>query len=362
MASARATRAPRPAARHRRRRLGQDQHACPPRRASHRQRRRSAPHPADDLLPPRLGGDGAPRRAHHAQRAGRQRARRRMRWPGPAPFTASARGCCATTPSRSASIPSFTIHDREDSADLMNLVRHALGFSKTETGFRPKAPASAIYSRCVNAEMPIDDVLHASFVVRGVGEGIEGAVRRLRRSQAAPERARLRRPAALLGADGRAILPSPRTSAAASITCWSTSTRTPTACRPRSCWALKPDGRGLTVVGDDAQSIYSFRAATVRNILDFPQQFSPPAEVITLDRNYRSTQADPRRRQRRHRPCRRAVHQEPVERPRRCRAPAARRRARRGRPGALHRRARAGEPRGRRAAEAAGGAVPRLAS
>src|SRR5207247_2625438 len=53
---------------------------------------------------------------------------------------------------------------------------------------------------------------------------------------------------------------------------------------------LKPGGRGLTVVGDDAQSIYSFRAATVRNILDFPNQFSPPAKIITLDRNYRSTQ------------------------------------------------------------------------
>ena len=44
------------------------------------------------------------------------------------------------------------------------------------------------------------------------------------------------------------------------------------------------------MVGDDAQSIYSFRAATVRNILDFPGKFSPPAEIVTLDRNYRSTQ------------------------------------------------------------------------
>ncbi|HEY9213882.1 MAG TPA: ATP-dependent helicase, partial [Ancylobacter sp.] len=53
---------------------------------------------------------------------------------------------------------------------------------------------------------------------------------------------------------------------------------------------LKPGGQGLTVVGDDAQSIYSFRAATVRNILDFPGHFSPRADIITLEQNYRSTQ------------------------------------------------------------------------
>ena len=52
---------------------------------------------------------------------------------------------------------------------------------------------------------------------------------------------------------------------------------------------IKPDGLGLTVVGDDAQSIYAFRSATVRNILDFPSSFSPSARIITLDQNYRST-------------------------------------------------------------------------
>jgi DNA helicase-2/ATP-dependent DNA helicase PcrA len=54
--------------------------------------------------------------------------------------------------------------------------------------------------------------------------------------------------------------------------------------------ALKPSGAGVTVVGDDAQAIYSFRAATVDNILDFPQQYTPPASVVALERNYRSTQ------------------------------------------------------------------------
>jgi DNA helicase-2/ATP-dependent DNA helicase PcrA len=54
--------------------------------------------------------------------------------------------------------------------------------------------------------------------------------------------------------------------------------------------ALKPDGRGLTVVGDDAQAIYSFRGATVRNILDFPRQFESEATMVTLEQNYRSTQ------------------------------------------------------------------------
>jgi DNA helicase-2/ATP-dependent DNA helicase PcrA len=54
--------------------------------------------------------------------------------------------------------------------------------------------------------------------------------------------------------------------------------------------ALRPDGAGLAVVGDDAQAIYSFRAAAVENILGFADRFTPRAEIITLAQNYRSTQ------------------------------------------------------------------------
>ncbi|MFX5562589.1 UvrD-helicase domain-containing protein, partial [Acinetobacter baumannii] len=55
--------------------------------------------------------------------------------------------------------PAFTIHDREDSADLMTLVRHERGLSKTESRFPAKGTCLSIYSRCVNAEMEIERVL-----------------------------------------------------------------------------------------------------------------------------------------------------------------------------------------------------------
>ena len=58
---------------------------------------------------------------------------------------------------------SFTIHDREDSADLMNLVRHDLGFSKTEKRFPTKGTCLAIYSRAVNSETPLDQLLGSVF-------------------------------------------------------------------------------------------------------------------------------------------------------------------------------------------------------
>ncbi len=187
--------------------------------------------------------------------------------------------------------PAFTIHDREDSADLMNLVRHELGFSKTESRFPAKGTCLSIYSRAVNAELPLDDVLRMAFPWCA---GWETQLRELFAAYVEAKQAQN-----VLDYDDLLLYWVQLASEPAladdigdrfdhvMVDEYQDTNRL----QASILLSLKPGGRGLTVVGDDAQSIYSFRAATIRNILDFPKQFSPPAEVITLDRNYRSTQA-----------------------------------------------------------------------
>jgi ATP-dependent DNA helicase UvrD/PcrA len=185
----------------------------------------------------------------------------------------------------------FTIHDREDSADLMNMIRHELGFSKTESRFPTKGTCLAIYSRCVNAETPIEQALGASF------PWCSGWAAELRKLFAAYVEAKQKQNvldyddlllywAQTMNDSGLAEEIGGRFDHVL-VDEYQDTNRL----QSSILLALKPGGHGLTVVGDDAQSIYSFRAATVRNILDFPGQFSPPANIITLDRNYRSTQS-----------------------------------------------------------------------
>ena len=186
--------------------------------------------------------------------------------------------------------PAFTIHDREDSADLMNLIRHEKGFSKTKERFPTKGTCLAIYSRCVNAETSIEQVLGLSF------PWCSGWAAELKELFAAYVEAEQRQN--VLDYDDLLLYwaQTMSDSALASdiggrfdhvlVDEYQDTNRL----QSSILLALKPRGDGLTVVGDDAQSIYSFRAATVRNILDFPGKFSPPADIITLDRNYRSTQ------------------------------------------------------------------------
>jgi len=187
--------------------------------------------------------------------------------------------------------PAFTIHDREDSADLMNLVRHELGFSGKTSRFPAKGTCVAVYSRAVNAEEPLEQVLARRFPWCC---GLEDELRRL---FAAYVEAKQRH--SVLDYDDLLLY-------------WAQMMGEPTIAaevagrfdhvlvdeyqdtnrlQASILLALKPDGSGVTVVGDDAQAIYSFRAATVRNILDFPGKFSPPARLVTLERSYRSTPA-----------------------------------------------------------------------
>src|SRR5438874_3676284 len=186
---------------------------------------------------------------------------------------------------------SFTIHDREDSADLMNLVRHERGLSKTESRFPTKGTCLAIYSRCINAELAIEEVVGMTFPwcstwAAELKELFAVYVDAKQRQNVLDYDDLLLYWAQTLSDPALADEIGDRFDHVL-VDEYQDTNRLQAAI----ILALKPGGRGLTVVGDDAQSIYSFRAANVRNILDFPAQFSPAAEIITLERNYRSTQA-----------------------------------------------------------------------
>ncbi|MGH8800270.1 MAG: ATP-dependent helicase, partial [Casimicrobiaceae bacterium] len=185
---------------------------------------------------------------------------------------------------------SFTIHDRSDSEDLLAIVRHEIGLSATKKRFPGKATCLAIYSRVVNSGAALAEVLAAAFpwcahwqaelnrlfaayaAAKQVQNALDYDDLLLYWSQMVAEPGLGRD----IGARFDHVL----------VDEYQDTNRLQAAI----LLGIKPDGAGLTVVGDDAQSIYSFRAATVRNILDFPGAFDPPARVVTLDRNYRSTQ------------------------------------------------------------------------
>jgi len=186
--------------------------------------------------------------------------------------------------------PTFTISDRSDSADLMHVVRHDLGMSEQASRFPRKETCLAIYSRVVNTQLPIEVVLKTQFpryamwadALKTLFAAYVDAKQKqqvldyddllLYWAQALTEPAL----AQDMGARFDHVLVDEY--------------QDTNALQASILLALKPHGRGLTVVGDDAQSIYAFRGATVRNILDFPAQFTPPAEQVTLSQNYRSTQ------------------------------------------------------------------------
>jgi len=186
--------------------------------------------------------------------------------------------------------PSFTLLDRSDSADLIDLVRHRLGQSKKDRRFPKKATCLGIYSRVLNTQRPLGACLDEAYPWCALWRD------ELKALFAAYVEEKQRRH--VLDYDDLLLY-------------WGHLMTDPVAAsqvrgrfdhvlvdeyqdtnalQAQILFALRPDGGQLTVVGDDAQSIYTFRGSTVRNILDFPDQCRPAAGVVTLEQNYRSTQ------------------------------------------------------------------------
>src|SRR6266516_1864313 len=166
--------------------------------------------------------------------------------------------------------PNFTILDRGDSEDVVNLLRSRAGLDRKDRRFPRKGAILEILSMAVNRAKPLADVVTESYL--HLAEHLEaldrlGLLRDLLRDQ--PE------VAAQLSRTYRFIMVDEYQD-----------TNPLQAEIVRGLAASHPN---VMAVGDDSQSIYSFRGATFRNIMDFPKTF-PDTRIVKLEDNYRSTQ------------------------------------------------------------------------
>ena len=184
----------------------------------------------------------------------------------------------------------FSVLDRGDAADLMDVVRHELGFSKTEKRFPRKDTCLAVYSHRVNTQGALAETLAREFPWCAQWEAelaqlYRAYVERKLANQALDYDDLLLYWHAMMSDDALA-----REIGAQFDQILVDEYQDTNVLQAQVLKALRPGGEGVTVVGDDAQAIYSFRAATVENILGFPSQYPSAAAVVTLEQNYRSTQ------------------------------------------------------------------------
>jgi DNA helicase-2/ATP-dependent DNA helicase PcrA len=182
----------------------------------------------------------------------------------------------------------FTVLDQGDAEDLMNLIRHDLGLHKQEKRFPRKSTCLAIYSRCVNTSDPLKRVLARDYPWC---DEFTDELRELFRRYVSRKQKRN-----VLDFDDLLLY-------------WSVLLEDNAVARELSKMfdyvlvdeyqdtnvlqakilrGMRTGNDNIMIVGDDAQSIYRFRGATVRNILDFPKQFEGTT-IVTLEQNYRST-------------------------------------------------------------------------
>ena len=185
--------------------------------------------------------------------------------------------------------PDFTVLDRSDAEDFLDVLRTELKLTeKTSRRFPKKGTCADIYSRMVNTQEPLEKVLEDRFPwCQGFADDLGNLFSLYQ--QRKQENANL---------DFDDLLLKWKEALADPLVASETTRRftrvfvdeyqDTNVLQAEILYRLCPTGAGLTVVGDDAQSIYSFRAATIRNILDFPKHY-PDTRMVVLEQNYRST-------------------------------------------------------------------------
>ncbi len=184
----------------------------------------------------------------------------------------------------------FTIMDQEDSADLMHMARVQLGYGDKTKRFPKKETLQRVYSRHVNTEIPVGTILaeeypqFAGFLPDFVKIFADYTARKGNRN--------------LVDYDDLLLFWAGMLEHSPEVAHKVASLydhilvdeyQDTNLLQARILRGLCRNHKNVTVVGDDAQSVYSFRGASFRNILDFPQQFEG-TNIVTLEQNYRSTQ------------------------------------------------------------------------
>ncbi|HSE57386.1 MAG TPA: ATP-dependent helicase [Nitrospiraceae bacterium] len=184
----------------------------------------------------------------------------------------------------------FTILDRSDAEDLVNLVRGQLGLSDKDKRFPRKGTIAEIFSKCENTLQPIEDVVLDEFA--HFSEFLEDLIKLKAAYDAQKEQRQLLDYDDLLVKLSRLLAETEGVGGKAAeqfryilVDEYQDTNRL----QAQVIRRLARGHHNVMVVGDDSQSIYAFRGATFRNIMDFPQLF-PGTRIYKLEENYRSTQ------------------------------------------------------------------------
>jgi len=185
--------------------------------------------------------------------------------------------------------PDFSVIDAGDAADLLDLLRDDLGLAREDRRVPRKDTIWAIYSRTVNTQAPLREVVDRAFpwcrdAVTPMGELFRAYTVHKR------ERGLLDYDDLLLYWHALAGAPEVGERVAGAfdhVLC--DEYQDTNALQGAILQRMRLQCPNVTVVGDDAQAVYSFRGATVENILRFPADF-PGTQVVRLEQNYRSSQ------------------------------------------------------------------------